>query len=169
MSTTMTEPRELFLHELGDILYAENVLVKALPKMAQEADDKELTSGFEKHLEETRKQVDVLKQVFDELGEQPKAEKCPGIEGIKTEHDEFFSEHEVAPEVADIFLTTAGARVEHYEIAAYEGLITMANALGEKKAAGLLETNLEQEKTALKKLETASRRLSKSASNGESA
>jgi ferritin-like metal-binding protein YciE len=164
----MTEPRELFLHELGDILYAENVLVKALPKMAEEADDETLSSGFEEHLEETRGQVEVLKQVFQELGEQPKAEKRPGIEGIKTEHDEFFSEHQVAPEVADIFLTNAGARVEHYEIAAYKGLIAMAEALGEKKAANLLEKNLEQEKSALRKLENASKRLSKSAEDGAS-
>jgi len=162
----MTKPRELFLHELGDILYAENVLVKALPKMAQEADDQDLSAGFEEHLEETRGHVEVLQQVFEALGEKPKAEKCPGIEGIKTEHDEFFSEHDPAPEVADLFLAGAGARAEHYEIAAYSGLITMANALGESEAAGLLEKNLEQEKAALKKLETASRRLSESAGNG---
>jgi len=87
----MSEPRELFLHELGDILYAENVLVKALPKMAQEADDADLSTGFEEHLDETKKHVDVLEQVFETLGEKPKAEKCPGIDGITKEHDEFFS------------------------------------------------------------------------------
>ena len=121
MATTMSEPRDLFLHELGDILYAENVLVKALPKMAEEADDADLSTGFEEHLDETRKHVEVLEQVFETLGEKPKAEKCPGIEGIKKEHDEFFSEHDAAPEVADLFLAGAGARAEHYEIAAYSG------------------------------------------------
>jgi ferritin-like metal-binding protein YciE len=166
--TKMAEPRELFLHELGDILYAENVLVKALPKMVEEADDADLSSGFEQHLEETREHVQVLQQVFEQLGEKPKAEKCPGIDGIKTEHDEFFSEHDPAPGVADLFLTGAGARAEHYEIAAYSGLITMANALGESEAASLLEKNLAQEKAALQKLETASQRLSKSAGNGAS-
>ena len=43
----MSDPRELFVHELGDLLYAENVLVKALPKLAQEATDAELRQGFE--------------------------------------------------------------------------------------------------------------------------
>ena len=160
MATTMSEPRDLFLHELGDILYAENVLVKALPKMAEEADDADLSTGFEEHLDETRKHVEVLEQVFETLGEKPKAEKCPGIEGIKKEHDEFFSEHDAAPEVADLFLAGAGARAEHYEIAAYSGLITMARALGEDDAASLLEQNLEQEKAALSKLETAAERIS---------
>jgi len=156
----MSEPRDLFIHELGDILYAENVLVKALPKMAQEADDGDLSAGFEEHLEETRGQIETLNRVFETIGEKPKAEKCPGIEGIKTEHDQFFSEHDAAPEVADLFLAGAGARTEHYEIAAYSGLITMAKALGEDEAAKLLEKNLEQEKAALEKLETASQRIS---------
>ena len=57
MPTKMDDPRELFLHELGDLLYAENTLVKSLPKLAKEASDRELQKGFEAHLAETRKSV----------------------------------------------------------------------------------------------------------------
>ena len=64
----MTEPRELFLHELGDILYAENVLVKALPKLAKEATDPELAKAFESHLAETKQHVANVEQVLDKLG-----------------------------------------------------------------------------------------------------
>ena len=60
-----------------------------------------------------------------------------------------------------MFLTGAGARTEHYEIAAYTGLVTMADALGEKDAAKLLRTNLEQETAALDKLTTISKTLSR--------
>ena len=73
----------------------------------------------------------------------------PGIEGIKKEHDEFVANESPSPEVLDAFLTGAGARTEHYEIAAYEGLITMADAMGETKVGELLTENLEQEKKAL--------------------
>lgn len=161
----MDTSRELFLHELGDLLYAENVLVKALPKMADEADDKELRDGFTAHLEETREHVDVLKQVFAALDETPKAEKCPAIDGIKKEHDDFVSDHDASAEVTDLFLTGSGARAEHYEIAAYSGLITMAKALGEDEAATLLGKNLEQEEAALKDLEKAAKRLANAANN----
>ena len=90
MSTTeMSDPRDLFLHELGDVLYAEKTLVKALPKLQEEASDEELSSGFADHLEETRQHVKNLEQAFEALGEPAKAEKCPGIEGIKKEHDNF--------------------------------------------------------------------------------
>ena len=162
MSTTkMNDPRELFLHELGDVLYAEQTLVKALPKLQEEASDRDLAKGFESHLTETRRHVENVKQAFEELGEPAKAEKCPGIEGIKKEHDEFVANESPSPEVLDAFLTGAGARAEHYEIAAYEGLITMAEALGETKVVKLLSENLKQEKAALTKMQTIGKRLAK--------
>jgi ferritin-like metal-binding protein YciE len=92
MATKMDEPRELFLHELGDLLFAENTLIKTLPKLANEASDAELQKGFESHLEETRQHAANLKQVFRVIGEPAKAEKCPAIEGITKEHDEFMKE-----------------------------------------------------------------------------
>ena len=162
MSTTkMSDPRDLFLHELGDVLYAEKTLVKALPKLQEEASDAELASGFADHLEETRQHVKNVEQAFEALGEPAKAEKCPGIEGIKKEHDDFVANESPSSEVLDAFLTGAGARTEHYEIAAYEGLVTMATAMGEDDVASLLNKNLEQEKAALAKMQTIGKRLAK--------
>jgi ferritin-like metal-binding protein YciE len=157
--TNMTDPRDLFVHELGDLLYAENVLVKALPKLAEEATDAELRQGFEAHLAETRQHVANLEQVFEKIGQKAKAEKCPAIDGIKTEHDEFMKEEKPSPQVCDLFLTGAGARAEHYEIAAYTGLIGMAQSMGENEAVPLLQHNLKQEQAALAKLETAAKRM----------
>jgi ferritin-like metal-binding protein YciE len=159
MSTQMKDPRDLFLHELGDVLYAERTLVKTLPKLQEEAADDELAQGFGEHLEETRQHVKNLEQAFAELDEPAKAEKCPGIDGIKKEHDEFVSKESPSPEVLDAFLTGAGARTEHYEIAAYEGLVTMAEAMQEKEVARLLNENLAQEKQALRKIQTIGKRL----------
>ena len=161
MPAKMDNPRELFLHELGDLLYAEKTLYKELPKLAHEATDQELSEAFEAHREETKQHAANLEQVFELIGEEPKAEQCPGIDGIKTEHDEFMKEEQPSSEVTDLFLTGSGARAEHYEIAAYTGLITMAQAMGESDAVALLQENLEQEKAALAKLEKAATRLSR--------
>jgi ferritin-like metal-binding protein YciE len=161
MSSTMSDPRDLFLHELGDVLYAERTLVKALPKLQEEASDDELRMGFEQHLEETRQHVKNVEQAFATLGEKPTAEKCPGIDGIKKEHDEFVAKESPSQDVLDSFLTGAGARTEHYEIAAYEGLMTMAEAMGETDVAQLLSQNLEQERSALEKLQTIGKRLAR--------
>lgn len=155
----MNDPRELFLHELGDILYAERMLVKALPKMAQEATESTLRDAFEKHLGETKQHVTNIEKAFETVGEPAKAEQCPGIEGIKKEHDEFVTKEDPSTDVLDMFLTGAAARTEHYEIAAYTGLITMAKALRETDAANLLSENLTQEKAALETVTTISKTL----------
>jgi ferritin-like metal-binding protein YciE len=162
----MTEPRELFLHELGDVLYVERTLVKTLPKLQKEASDRELAKGFGDHLAETKHHVSNVEAAFEALGEKPKAEKCPGIQGIKKEHDEFVEEESPSAEILDSFLTGAAARTEHYEIAAYEGMIAAARAMGEKEVASLLSENLADEKEALKKMKAIGKRL---AQNGAKA
>jgi ferritin-like metal-binding protein YciE len=106
--------------------------------------------------------------VFGQLGKRPEAHPCPGIEGIKKEHDEFVEEQRPSPQVLDMFLTGAASRTEHYEIAAYTGLIAQARALRQRESVELLQQNLKQEKDALKKVETISRRIIKDASNGSS-
>ena len=159
----MNDPRELFLHELKDVYYAENALVKALPEMISEASDKELAKGLDKHLSETRQQVKNLEKVFQAMGQKAKGEKCPGIEGIKAEHDEFMQEERPSPEIRDMFLTGAAARAEHYEIAAYNGLISMARGLGERECVTLLDENLKQEKAALQLVESIGKRMAKDA------
>ena len=93
----MNDPRELFLHELGDLLYVEKTLYKELPKLAQEATDEELSGAFEAHREETKQHAATLEQVFELIGETPKAEQCPGIDGIKQEHDDFIKEEKPSP------------------------------------------------------------------------
>jgi ferritin-like metal-binding protein YciE len=153
-------PRELFLHELGDILYVERKLSdEVLPKLIGEVQDDELRKGLESHLEETRQHVTNVEQVFDSLGEEPQAEKCVGFEGLKKEHDQLLEE--AGSDLVDLVDTGAAARTEHYEIAAYEGLIPMARALEEREAVGLLEENLKQEKQALREVESVAKRLSK--------
>jgi ferritin-like metal-binding protein YciE len=97
-------------------------------------------------LEQTRQHVKNVEQAFEKLGEKPTAEKCPGIEGIKQEHDDFVAKESPSQGVLDSFLTGAGSRTEHYEIAAYEGLVTAAEAMGETEIVELLTENLEQER-----------------------
>ncbi|HEX2345139.1 MAG TPA: ferritin-like domain-containing protein [Gaiellaceae bacterium] len=165
---SVTSPEQLFVHELKDIYYAEKALTKTLPQLAREASDRELEGAFRSHLKETEKHVANLERVFEHLGKRPEAHPCPGIEGIKKEHDEFMQENQSTQQIKDMFLTGAAARTEHYEIAAYTGLVGQARALGEREAVDLLQQNLRQEKEALKKVETISRRIVKNAANGKS-
>jgi hypothetical protein len=97
--------------------------------------------------------------LFRQLGESPKAEECVGFVGLKNEHDKLLGE--VTRELVDSLDTGAAARTEHYEIAAYQGLIAMARGLGNSAVVPLLQENLLQEREALRELEKVSRRLAK--------
>jgi ferritin-like metal-binding protein YciE len=156
----ITNPRELFLHELGDILYVERDLVaQTLPKLIDEVTDEEFRSGLETHLEETRRHVQNVEKVFEMLGEPAEAEECIGFEGLKAEHEKMIGES--ARELVDVIDLGAAARTECYEIAAYESLRRMAKAMGEDKAVDLLDRNLADEKETLREVEKIATRLSK--------
>jgi ferritin-like metal-binding protein YciE len=165
---TITTQRDLFLHELGDILFVERKLEgEVLPKLIGEVKDTELRAGLKKHHTQTRKHVKNVETAFKRMGKTPSAEKCLGFEGLKKEHDELTSE--ATTTLIDAIDTGAAARTEHYEIAAYQGLIAMARGLGEKEIIPLLQENLADEKETLRGLEKVSRRLAKGSSpNGRS-
>jgi ferritin-like metal-binding protein YciE len=144
--------REVMLEELRDLYSAENQLVKALPKLAKAAEDDELQQAFSDHLEETKGQVERLKQVFSLLQEKPTGTHCNGMEGLIEEGREAIDREEEG-EAYDIGLIGAGARVEHYEIAGYTAVIAMMKGLGLEEAAGHLAETLNEENSALEKLE----------------
>ena len=144
---------DLLLHGLKDIYYAENQIVKSLPKLIDKATNRDLSKGLKDHLEETKNQIARLDQVFQKLGEQPQGVKCPAIDGLISEADEIAGE--VADkEVLDAAVVGAAQSVEHYEIARYGTLIAWAEALGRDDVIRLLTTNLNEEKAADKKLST---------------
>jgi ferritin-like metal-binding protein YciE len=156
----ITTPRDLFLHELGDIMYVERTLsTEVLPKLISEVTDEEFRGALEEHLEQTKGHLRNVEKVFEELGETPHAEKCIGLEGLKQEHEQLLGG--ASPDLVDSIDLGAAARTECYEIAAYEGLRRMAKALGEDKAVDLLDRNLEEEKDALKLVEKIATRVSK--------
>jgi ferritin-like metal-binding protein YciE len=158
--------REVMLEELRDLYSAENQLVKALPKLAKAAEDDELKQAFSEHLEETKGQVERLKQVFFLLEEKPTGKHCNGMEGLVEEGKEAIDEEE-EDEAYDIGLIGAAARVEHYEIAGYTAVIAMLKGLGLKQAAGQLEETLTEENSALEKLASKIQELIAAAAESE--
>lgn len=143
--------QDLFLDTLKDIYYAENKILKALPKMAKAAKAGELQDAFKKHLRETEGQVKRLEQIFDEIGETAKGKKCPAIDGIIKEGDEVAKDYKGSPAI-DAGLLAAAQAVEHYEISRYGTLKTWAEELGLSGAVGLIDETLLQEKETDKAL-----------------
>jgi ferritin-like metal-binding protein YciE len=146
-----TSLEALFQSQLQDALSAETQLVQALPKMANAARSAELREGFQEHLAETIIQVERLNQVCQMIGCSAGSQLCEAMEGLITEGEEII-ESEMEDSVRDAGLIIAAQKIEHYEIALYGGLCSLAKELGQVDSAEILHLSLEEEKGADEKL-----------------
>jgi ferritin-like metal-binding protein YciE len=142
---------DLFVEELKDLLSAEKQITKALPKMIKAANSPELQAAFEEHLALTEGHIERLGQVFERLGLAPEEKPCKGMAGLIEEGNELLKEA-MAPSVKDAALISAAQRVEHYEMAVYGSLRTYAQLLGDIETAQILQSTLDEEGDADRKL-----------------
>src|SRR5580658_8878135 len=152
--------KEVLIDELRDMYSAENQLVKALPKLAKGAKNPKLKELFAAHLEETKGQVERLKEVFRHLEEKPTGSHCNGMEGVIEEGADALEKDEEGASF-DSGLIGAALRTEHYEIAGYQASIAMAKTLGMNEVVSLLNQNLNEEVSASKKILAAAQSILK--------
>ena len=160
---------ELFDHGLKDIYYAENQILKALPKLIEAASNPQLKKGLKDHLTETENQVSRLEQIFEMREEKPKGTKCPGINGLLKEGDDLTS-NIADKNVLDAAIIASAQAIEHYEITRYGALIAWAQQIGRGDFADILAANLEEEKAADERLNSlATTRVNAKAGGRQSA
>lgn len=148
---------DLFHDTLKDIYYAEKQILRALPKMARNANASQLSEAFEQHRVETERQIERLESVFEMIGKTPRGKTCDAIVGILDEGKEVMEDY-AGSEALDAGLLSAAQAVEHYEISRYGTLVAWAEQLGLNDAVPLLEETLAEEKRtdlALSKLALA--------------
>jgi ferritin-like metal-binding protein YciE len=156
----MQSARELFIHELTDMLDAEQKLVDALGQLADDhSEQPQLQRNFQSHQAQTEKQVQRIQQVFEDLGEEPEESECKGMKGLIEERDSFKQEQDPAADILAIFDVGAAIKVENYEISAYNSLIELAEQLELNKAVKLLNQSLKEEEQTRTKMEAMSRKL----------
>jgi ferritin-like metal-binding protein YciE len=153
----ITDPRALFVHQLGEALSMERTTLTILKRNEEAAGDPELQRLFGHHREETEGQIRNLESAFSALGEDATGHVCHGMEGMKNEAAELTEK--VAPNLRDGALAGGATHVEHYEIATYESLRGQAEAMGEQDVVALLQENLEQEQHTLQEIDRAAQRL----------
>ena len=162
----MNTLKELFHETLKDVYFAENAILKALPKMASKATHEDLKAAFTEHVEQTKGQVKRLDQVFKMLGEKPEGKECPALKGLVQETEELISETK-EPNVLDAGLIGCAQAVEHYEMARYGTLMAWAEQLDMEDAAELLEETLDEEKETDEKLTELSGSINEEADDEE--
>src|SRR5262245_14532498 len=157
---------DLYQHGLEDLYYAENQILKALPKMIENAANAQLKQGLQQHFGDTQNQVKRLEQVFKLHNREPEGTKCPAIDGIIKEGDDLMGEVE-GEDVMNVGIVAAAQAVEHYEITRYGALIAWAKEMGHAEDARILARSLDEEKAADRKLTAiAERRVNPQADHG---
>jgi ferritin-like metal-binding protein YciE len=152
LSNESSELKELFLDELKDIYWAEQHLVKALPKMEKAATSTELQEAFAEHTSVTENHVTRVEKVFKMLGEKPVSKRCIGMKGLTDEGDKIKRHTDKDTMARDAGLIISAQKVEHYEIAAYGSLVQLAKTLGLDEVADVLDETLQEEKETDEKL-----------------
>ncbi|HEX5808468.1 MAG TPA: ferritin-like domain-containing protein [Anaerolineales bacterium] len=151
MASKLNTLEDLYVDLLKDLYSAEKQLVRALPKMAKNAQSSDLQRAFQEHLKQTERQAERIERIFTEMGGSPRGKKCVGMEGLIEEGNELLQE-KAEPEVLDAGLIAAAQKVEHYEISGYGTARAWAERLGYDKAARLLQETLDEESMANEKL-----------------
>jgi ferritin-like metal-binding protein YciE len=160
--------RELYIEQLRDLYDAENQIIKALPDMIEQVTSPDLKDALDEHLEITKTQATRLEQIFQTLGEKAKGEKCKGMQGVIQEGSDLVEDVE-DEDTRDAAIIAAAQRVEHYEMAGYGTARTYAKLLGEDEAGQMLQTTLDEEKEADRKLTAIAEDINVSASAGTTA
>jgi ferritin-like metal-binding protein YciE len=155
----ISQPRELLTEKLSSIYYVERELAdKVLPGLLERVVNPQLKQGLETHLAQTRGHVANLEQAFAIIGEDPDAGKSNAFDGLTKDHDQLAKKIDAQP-LQDIVHAGAAAKTEHFEIATYEGMINLAESLGETEIVHLLEENLDQEREALEQVKLVGKSL----------
>jgi ferritin-like metal-binding protein YciE len=150
---------EKFIHELGDIYDAEHRFLEGQQEMLKNASDSKLKSMIQEHIGQSEQQIQNLEQVYQTLGQKPKRVKCDAAAGLVSEAQKGMKEASDSPAILDCLIGGAAAKVEHYEIASYRGLITGAEQMGQSDVLRLLRANLKQEEQTAKMLEQSAPEL----------
>lgn len=159
MPTTVSNPRDLLLLELADILFVERLLAfEVLPELVTQVQLASLVHAVERHLEETHGHVARAERAFDLLDAEPSSAHSRPFAGLREQHDELAGQMKHWA-LAHLFHASSAARVERYEIGSYTALATLARACGHEELVELLTETVDEEVEALATLQKITERL----------
>jgi ferritin-like metal-binding protein YciE/CRP-like cAMP-binding protein len=163
-----TPLKELLVHGLKDMYFAENAIVKALPKMIDAAENPDLKNALSKHRDETSGHVERLEEAFRAIDVKSQSTPCEAMKGILKEGDEVLEKFgkSAASDAAIIFACQA---VEHYEITRYGSLREWAENLGLRDVASILKETLDEEYAADDKLTALAKQKANPSSESQQA
>jgi ferritin-like metal-binding protein YciE len=131
---------------------------ETLPELVRQAKSERLAALFEEHLAQTHEHVARLEEAFVAVGAEASSNRDAAADALAKQHAEQ-AQNAVGDRLADLLHAGAAIRTEHAELALYEGLLRLADALGAHDVSALLTANRNDEQRALELLEREAGRL----------
>jgi ferritin-like metal-binding protein YciE len=150
---------EKFSYELRCIYDAEHHFLDAMREMASMASDGALRVMLEEHIGQTRHQIANLEQVFRLLEQEPRRGESQAAAGLVADGRTILGRVAGHPALINAAIAGALAKVEHFEVASYRGLVAGAELLGRDPVIGPLRENKLQEERASQLTEHHARTL----------
>ncbi|AFD06603.1 YciE/YciF ferroxidase family protein [Solitalea canadensis] len=139
---------DFLVHQLKDILWTEKFLRRQMSEIRSYVTSARLRMGIENHMKEIDKQIWRLEEVFLVINEPVQMQPNVGLKALVQDAMKTIKATKLGSMVRDVCIINCLQKVEHYEIASYGTLKTLAIVLGHPQAADLLEQTLNEEKNA---------------------
>jgi ferritin-like metal-binding protein YciE len=154
-------PQELFEYRLGSALTMEHDSLEMLRELETAAQSAEIKQLFSHHADETEHQIANLERCFTTLGVEVNDSPSPTTKGLAKEGTSLIGKTDDM--LKDTVALAAALGTEHYEIAAYQTLITTAEAMGAREVVQLLTENLDEEQHTSEELNAAAKKVAAAA------
>jgi len=136
--------KELLRLRLGETYYAEQELLQLLDALETETQSRILRDRLRARRDETRRHVAGLEKCFELLGTDPPRSSSPAMHGLCEERRAFVRELP-GPVALESYHLDVLSRIAYYKLAAYQGLLDLANEIGQNDVRSLLERCLKEE------------------------
>jgi ferritin-like metal-binding protein YciE len=137
---------KLFTEQLKLIYYVEKNLLKTLQKVIKKSLGEVMQNSLIEHKQATEEHSIRIEKVFNLLNKKSQTRKSEAFLGLQEELEEMI---DLTPEnciARDMAIITMIQKMEHYEIATYSGIVSMAKIFGFKQVASILQDTLDEEK-----------------------
>lgn len=128
--------------ELQEIHNAEKQLARLIPRLASAASSEDLRIAIEERLEEGEQIIAIVETGLEELGASPGRKKNVAAEGLTNDLREHVQQIVMGPAL-DTVLIGGLQKTEHYCIAAWGTVKSLAEAAGQDELAGAMASAVE--------------------------
>ncbi|MGI5836583.1 MAG: ferritin-like domain-containing protein [Chloroflexota bacterium] len=154
----ITTPMDLFLYELSTILSVEQSKLQMMARLEQMCQDQQIKQSFSQEIPEIQRQITRVQECFRLLNARPLNITDHAVDCMQHDLQDFMQQNPNQNSI-DMYSLGMVLKLDHYEVAAYMGLVEKARQLGQTQIVSLLEDNMSDERSSAQLMGQLSMRI----------